>query len=302
MSKHAKSGSSGPELPTPIHVNIINKTGFEVQVHKYYDALPRRRATSEPLPANESLTRITEAGWNFQFVGAFGNLLYSSLVDDDLAESRCIRFKTTEDQGGLTDASNPLTVYVHKSRYPVTPDLESVDADGRPLHSLTGDQISRVAFYNSSARVIAAYWLSYRGMRVHYADIQPGHSMMMETFVTHPWVFVDEADRLDMLVNDGGGATAATAEAASLSTRSYKDSRPYFFPSEFEDARRRHLVVVHPRLHSLKTLAMAVVRQRVARKELRLTQEFVPASLIREVDRPPPKRGHLSLDEMQYFR
>ena len=101
MSKHAKSGGSGPDLPTPIHVKIINKTGFEVQVHKYFDALPRRRATSEPLPANESLTRITEAGWNFQFVGASGNLLYSSLVDDDLAESRSIRFKTTEEQGSL---------------------------------------------------------------------------------------------------------------------------------------------------------------------------------------------------------
>ena len=101
MSKHAKSGGSGPEPPTPIHVKIINKTGFEVQVHKYYDASFRRRAASEPLPANESLTKITEAGWNFQFVGAFGNLLYSSLVDDDLAESRSIHFKPTAEQGSL---------------------------------------------------------------------------------------------------------------------------------------------------------------------------------------------------------
>jgi len=280
-------------------VRLINKTEFNVQVCQSNEE--ENNFFCEMLPAREELTKITYPGWTFEFVGGFGNLLYVSV--DSLTASRSIQFKPTAVQGKLHDSSNPLPVFIHKSRFPVEPDTTSVDALGRPLHSLSGDDESYVTFYNSSSKSVTAFWLNYQGIRVHYCDIQPGDSKHMDTYVTHPWLFVQQTDHnLDMLVNDvvriGDGDDDSDRGKPH---RLYEDSCSHFFPPKAENPHQRHLVIIHPTMHSLKNLAMSVVRSKIAKKELKLDEEFVPVSLIKEVVQSYPKKAFLSLDEMKYF-
>jgi hypothetical protein len=36
------------------------------------------------------------------------------------------------------------------------------------------------------------YWLNYQGDRQLYANLEPGQSIGQQTFLTHPWVIVDD--------------------------------------------------------------------------------------------------------------
>lgn len=286
-----------------VYVRLINKTEFNVQVCRSNE--DENSFFCEMLPAKDEMIVLTCPGWTFEFVGGFGNLLYVSV--ESLAAVRSIQFIPTTIHGKLHDSSTtPLPVYIHKSRFPVEPDTLSVDAIGRPLHSLSGDDQSHVTFYNSSSKAVAAFWLNYQGIRVHYGDIQPGDSKHMDTYVTHPWVFVQQSDHnLDMLVNDvvriGGDDDSVDETLRGKPHRLYEDSWSHFFPPQAENPHRRHLVVIHPRMHSLKSLAMSVVRGKVARRELRLDEEFVPASLVKELAQSNLRKAFLSLDEMKYF-
>lgn len=290
-------------LPEPIvYVRLVNRTEFNVQVCQSNEE--ENNFFCEMLPGKEELTKVTRPGWTFEFVGGFGNLLYVSL--ESLTASRSIQFKPSAVHGKLHDSpDNPLSVFIHKSRFAVEPNVTSVDAIGRPLHSLSGEELSYVTFYNSSSVAVVAFWLNYQGIRVHYGDIQPGDSKHMDTYVTHPWLFVQKTDHnLDMLVNDVvriGEDDGGDDSAGGKPHRLYKDSWSHFFPPKAEDPHQRHLVIIHPRMHSLKSLAMSVVRNKVAKKELKLDEEFVPASLIKEVVFSSPKGAFLSLDEMEYF-
>jgi hypothetical protein len=284
MNSRGKKLTETNSKKVPIHIKLINKTEFNVQVCQSNEE--ENGFFCEMIPPRESSIKSTFVGWTFEFVGAFGNLLYVSLNDNDGWEFRSIQFKPTPVQGP-NDAANPLPVYIHKSRFPVEPDLTSVDPRGRPLHSDAGEP-SYVSFINASHKTVGAFWFNYQGIRVHYGDIPSGDAMQMDTFETHPWIFVD-ADNFEMLTN------------ISPQPRMYRDSSPHLFPPAWSDHVRRFPVVIHSRVHSLKALALTVVRKRVEAREMELTKEIVPASLIEEVKTPLPQRGFLSLDEQNYF-
>ena len=200
--------------------------------------------------------------------------------------------------GGETNEERPLLVFLHLSRLPVEPDMSSVDPLGRPLHSLEGNEYSNVAFVNHSDHAVAMYWFNYQGIRVHYGDISPRDVAFMETFVSHPWQFVDRNSNLSMMVNDSVGGER-------LQARRYEDSEDFFFPRASPDddvpVHARFQILIHPRHQSLKTLAMVAVKREIEKERLRLEAEFVPETLIREVTSFAPKLNCLSLDEMTYF-
>ena len=198
--------------------------------------------------------------------------------------------------GGETSEERPLLVFLHLSRLPVEPDMSSVDPLGRPLHSLEGNEYSNVAFVNHSDHAVAMYWFNYQGIRVHYGDISPRDVAFMETFVSHPWQFVDRNSNLSMMVNDSVGGEI-------LQARRYEDSEDFFFPRASPDGpvHARFQILIHPRHQSLKTLAMVAVKREIEKERLRLEAEFVPETLIREVTSFAPKLNCLSLDEMTYF-
>ncbi|WP_319531623.1 hypothetical protein [uncultured Cohaesibacter sp.] len=57
--------------------------------------------------------------------------------------------------------------------------------------SQNSNQPVRVTFVNRSGEYRSAMWINFQGQPIHYADIQPGASYTIDTYVTHPWMFVD---------------------------------------------------------------------------------------------------------------
>jgi von Hippel-Lindau disease tumor supressor len=57
---------------------------------------------------------------------------------------------------------------------------------------------SFVRFINKSNRTVDVIWLNFEGLHVKYKTLQPGVFFDVNTFATHPWVFLDSEtqDRL----------------------------------------------------------------------------------------------------------
>ncbi len=49
----------------------------------------------------------------------------------------------------------------------------------------------KVKFVNKSGEYRGVFWLDYNGKMVNYANLNPGESYTIDTFVSHPWVFTD---------------------------------------------------------------------------------------------------------------
>jgi hypothetical protein len=49
----------------------------------------------------------------------------------------------------------------------------------------------KVKFVNKSGEYRGVFWLDYKGQMVNYANLNPGQSYTIDTFVSHPWVFTD---------------------------------------------------------------------------------------------------------------
>nr|KAF7438459.1 hypothetical protein H0235_000850 [Vespula pensylvanica] len=60
------------------------------------------------------------------------------------------------------------------------------------LRSLDNNQISFVRFTNCTTRNVALYWIDYQGQAINYGTLYPGSYVDIDTFVTHPWIFVDD--------------------------------------------------------------------------------------------------------------
>ncbi|KAL2740322.1 von Hippel-Lindau tumor suppressor [Vespula squamosa] len=69
------------------------------------------------------------------------------------------------------------------------------------LRSLDNSQISFVRFINCTTRTVALYWIDYQGQAISYGTLYPGSYVDIDTFVTHPWIFVDDETKERFLVN-----------------------------------------------------------------------------------------------------
>lgn len=49
----------------------------------------------------------------------------------------------------------------------------------------------KVKFVNKSGEYRGVFWVDYKGQLVNYANLNPGESYTIDTFVSHPWVFTD---------------------------------------------------------------------------------------------------------------
>ena len=48
-----------------------------------------------------------------------------------------------------------------------------------------------VTFVNKSGEFRGVMWADFKGKLVSYANLNPGESFTINTFVTHPWIFTD---------------------------------------------------------------------------------------------------------------
>lgn len=75
---------------------------------------------------------------------------------------------------------------------------DSEDAD-YVLRSKHSRHLSYVRFINKSNRTVDVIWIDFEGHRVKYKALQPGVFFDVNTFATHPWVFLD-SETQDKLV------------------------------------------------------------------------------------------------------
>ncbi|XP_007903128.1 von Hippel-Lindau-like protein [Callorhinchus milii] len=67
-----------------------------------------------------------------------------------------------------------------------------------PLRSLNSAEATFISFVNKSQRTVRPWWIDFEGFPQQYDDIEPGESLDMCTYLTHPWLFRD-ADTGDEL-------------------------------------------------------------------------------------------------------
>uniref|UniRef100_A0A182VWR0 von Hippel-Lindau disease tumour suppressor beta domain-containing protein n=1 Tax=Anopheles minimus TaxID=112268 RepID=A0A182VWR0_9DIPT len=51
---------------------------------------------------------------------------------------------------------------------------------------------SFVLFHNTTEREVDVYWVNYSSKLIHYTTLLPQAECMVNTYVTHPWVFKDK--------------------------------------------------------------------------------------------------------------
>ena len=71
----------------------------------------------------------------------------------------------------------------------------------RPLKSLNTRIASPVEFINHTGRTINLKWLDYDGKAVIFATLERNNRLGVNTYVTHPWIAIDERTNETMLLN-----------------------------------------------------------------------------------------------------
>lgn len=100
------------------------------------------------------------------------------------------------------------------------------------LRSRNNAKKSYVKFCNGTSRNVVLYWIDYEGQAVSFGTLPSGVCVDIDTYVTHPWIFVDEetGDRLMVEQKDVyfpeppenyfvGGVTKPGRSVVSIMTR-----------------------------------------------------------------------------------
>lgn len=73
-------------------------------------------------------------------------------------------------------------------------DLESIAIMDHPptLRSLNSVHRAFVRFINTTRKNVKIYWIDFQGQNQFYKKLSQGEFVDINTFVTHPWIFVEE--------------------------------------------------------------------------------------------------------------
>jgi len=72
-----------------------------------------------------------------------------------------------------------------------------------------------VTFVNKSGEYRAVMWIDFKGTPVSYANLDPGKSFTINTYVTHPWMFTDGPGNCVEMFMPRKGATKFNITAKS---------------------------------------------------------------------------------------
>lgn len=67
--------------------------------------------------------------------------------------------------------------------------------EARALRSEVSEVSLQMDVTNEADVPLALVWLDFEGRRVEYARLEPGASYLQQTYVTHPWIVLDDQQR-----------------------------------------------------------------------------------------------------------
>nr|CAD7577850.1 unnamed protein product [Timema californicum] len=111
------------------------------------------------------------------------------------------------------------------------------------------DQRSYLRFCNTTERSVKVFWVNYEGKYVLYRVLPPCTHFDTDSFVTHPWVFIDAVTQERLVVNQEEVFYPQPMIARS-------DNRTY-----------RNCIFITLPLYSLKEIALQVIRNNIVRRE-----------------------------------
>jgi hypothetical protein len=95
---------------------------------------------------------------------------------------------------GILFAKATLAIAMIASVFPVLADAAPLGCKKlNGLRSKNSDTPSTIRFLNARDRMIRTYWLDFGGVQRFYAEIEPGGFYVQPTYLTHPWIILDEA-------------------------------------------------------------------------------------------------------------
>jgi Trypsin-like peptidase domain/VHL beta domain len=82
----------------------------------------------------------------------------------------------------------------------------------RDLKSLSDTVSTNLVFRNTRRRDISLFWLNYQGRRIFYSTVRNGAQYTLPTYISHPWVVVDERGQCLELVLPGKSTATVDVE------------------------------------------------------------------------------------------
>ncbi|KZC10752.1 PREDICTED: von Hippel-Lindau disease tumor suppressor [Dufourea novaeangliae] len=148
------------------------------------------------------------------------------------------------------------------------------------LRSINNDHRSFVKFINKTVHSIVLYWIDYQGQAVSYGVLPPGDCLDIDTFVTHPWIFVDKETNDRYTVNQKDVFFPEPWFAR------YRGLRRSQLPQRCE---RTHVHITLP-VYTLRELALRAIKRRLS-NDRQAFQLEIPRSLQYELATMLPRNN-----------
>lgn len=148
------------------------------------------------------------------------------------------------------------------------------------LRSINNNQRSFVRFFNTTAHNVGIYWIDYQGQAVSYGVLGRHGRIDINTFVTHPWIFVDEETRERYTVNQ---KDVFFPEPWYVK---YIGVRPEDLPPRVE----RTLVLITLPIYTLRELSLMVIKRRL-KYDQQAFKLNIPRSLQHELAKMLPRKS-----------
>ncbi|XP_025989396.1 von Hippel-Lindau tumor suppressor homolog [Solenopsis invicta] len=123
----------------------------------------------------------------------------------------------------------------------------------RILKSLSSQHESFVKFINTTPHTVTLYWMDYQGQAINYGDLSSGDFREINTFQTHPWIFVNKVTGVRYLVNQCDVFFPAPW------FRAYRGINPDAFHELPQRIERTNVYIVLP-MFTLQQLSMRVIK------------------------------------------
>ncbi|XP_003704089.1 von Hippel-Lindau disease tumor suppressor [Megachile rotundata] len=140
------------------------------------------------------------------------------------------------------------------------------------LRSINNEHRSFVKFINKTLHSVVLYWIDYQGQAVSYGVLAPGDCLDIDTFVTHPWIFVDAETRDRYTVNQ---RDVFFPEAWFVRYRGLRQS-------ELPQRRERTNVYITLPVYTLRELSLRAIKRRLT-YDRQAFQLDIPRSLQHEL-------------------